>query len=91
MRWSNAFIRKIERDENGKVVRLEGEYNPKSDFRATKHKLSWVCKTDKLQTVKLIEYDYLLTKKMLDENDDFLDYLTSKDHPTKAIVCCSAL
>ena len=33
------------------------------------------------------EYDDLLTKKTLDENDNFEDFLTSKDHPTKMEVC----
>ena len=31
----------------------------------------------------VVEYDDLLTKKSLEENDNFEDFLTSKDHPTK--------
>ena len=33
--------------------------------------------------VTVVEYDDLLTKKTLEENDNFEDFLTSKDHPTK--------
>lgn len=33
--------------------------------------------------VTVIEYDDLLTKKTLEETDNFEDFLTSKDHPTK--------
>ena len=33
--------------------------------------------------VTVVEYDDLLTKKALEENDNFEDFLTSKDHPTK--------
>ncbi|KAK8805732.1 hypothetical protein WA158_002388 [Blastocystis sp. Blastoise] len=85
MRWANMIIKKINKNEEGTIISIEGEYHPEGDFRTTKHKLSWVCKTDKLQDVKLIEYDYLLTKKTLEEDDDFLDFLTSNDHPTKVV------
>ena len=33
--------------------------------------------------VTVVEYDDLLTKKTLEETDNFEDFLTSKDHPTK--------
>lgn len=39
--------------------------------------------SDKNHEVTVAEYDDLLTKKTLDETDNFEDFLTSRDHPTK--------
>ena len=45
--------------------------------------MNWVAVSDKNHEVTVVEYDDLLTKKTLDENDNFEDFLTSKLHPTK--------
>lgn len=50
-------------------------------------KVTWVAVTPENHRVTVAEYDDLLTKKTLDENDNFEDFLTSKDHPTKMEVC----
>ena len=52
------------------------------DFRNTA-KLNWVAVSEKNHEVTVVEYDDLLTKKTLEETDNFEDFLTSKDHPTK--------
>ena len=45
--------------------------------------MNWVAVSPANHEVTVVEYDDLLTKKTLEENDNFEDFLTSKDHPTQ--------
>lgn len=45
--------------------------------------MNWVAVCPENHEVTVVEYDDLLTKKTLEETDNFEDFLTSKDHPTK--------
>ena len=55
---------------------LEGEYIPDGDFKAAKRKVSWMAKTDESNpTVILTEFDHLVTKEKLEEDDKFEDYV----------------
>jgi glutamyl-tRNA synthetase len=54
---------------------LEGEYVPNGDFKAAARKLSWLAVTDNNTMCVLTEFDNLVTKDKLDEEDDFQDYL----------------
>ncbi|KAL6046191.1 glutamate--tRNA ligase [Balamuthia mandrillaris] len=79
MDWGNCFVRKIVKDESGKVVSMEGELNPTGDFKTTKWKLTWLAQLgDDLVPVKLLEYDTLITKKKLEEEDDFEKVVNTK-------------
>ena len=42
MDWGNAYIRKIERDENGNVTGLKGELHLEGSVKVTKLKLTWL-------------------------------------------------
>ncbi|EGC35109.1 hypothetical protein DICPUDRAFT_98001 [Dictyostelium purpureum] len=79
MNWGNAIVRTVERNDKGQVVSMQGELHLEGDFKKTEKKLSWLSNdtADKV-TVVLQDYDYLITKPKL-EDDDNLDDFTNKN------------
>ncbi|XP_020590614.1 glutamate--tRNA ligase, cytoplasmic isoform X2 [Phalaenopsis equestris] len=76
MDWGNAIITEIKK-ENGSVIHLVGVLHPEGSVKTTKLKLTWLPDTDELISLSLVEFDYLLKKKKLEEGEDFLDNLNS--------------
>jgi len=79
MDWGNAIIRSKERNPDGKIISLTMDLNLEGDFRKTKKKITWLAQptTDQLlASVALVDFDYLITKKKLEENDDVKDFVT---------------
>ena len=77
MDWGNAFVRKISAKE-GVVESMDIELHLEGDFKKTKKKLTWLCddeKNAKLVSLVLNDFDYLITKKKLEEDDKFEDHL----------------
>lgn len=62
---------KMTRVEGG----LEGEYVPDGDFKAAKRKLTWLASTGNNAMCVLTEFDNLVTKDKLDEEDEFEDFI----------------
>lgn len=69
MRWCVVKITKINGSE------IEGDYLPDGDFKTAKRKLSWVADVANTTPVKIFEFDNLISKEKLEEEDDFKDYL----------------
>jgi glutamyl-tRNA synthetase len=80
MDWGNAFVRKIIWKGN-LVTKVELELNLNGDFKKTKKKLTWLalgaCEKSKPVELILQDYDYLITKKKLEEDDKFEDHLNT--------------
>lgn len=79
MDWGNAIVRSKTLDDSGKVTSITMELHLAGDFRKTKKKITWLSAptgTHKLVESTLLDYDYLITKKKLDENDKFEDFVT---------------
>lgn len=79
MDWGNAIVRSKTTDSTGEVTSMIMELNLEGDFRKTKKKITWLAKpteTHPLIPVTLLDYDYLITKKKLEETDDVADYVT---------------
>lgn len=68
MRWGVVKITKV--DEG-----LEGEYVPDGDFKAAKRKITWIANVKKELTATLFEFDNLISKEKLDEDDNFQDHI----------------
>ena len=93
MRWGNAKVLSIQRDEAGKVSLpdlsgLRDDRAPVAIVAERRGDLAFLpwggwAASPANHEVTVVEYDDLLTKKTLEENDNFEDFLTSKDHPTK--------
>lgn len=73
LRWGVVKITKVD-VVDGKTS-LEGEYIPDGDFKAAKRKLSWLADSSSNAKVILTEFDHLVTKEKLEEEDKFEDFV----------------
>jgi glutamyl-tRNA synthetase len=78
MDWGNAFVRSKTTDANGVVTSIEMELHLDGDFRKTKKKVTWLAQPaeHKLVDTVLLDYDYIITKKKLEEDDKVEDFVT---------------
>ena len=58
-----------------RVTNLTFDLHLAGDFKQTKKKLTWLSKDQDLAPVELCDFDYLLTKDKLDDDDDFEKFL----------------
>ena len=76
MDWGNVIITDIIKD-NSQVLQLAAKLNLEGDFRKTEKKLTWLSPDPQpLQPVTLLDYDFLISKKKLEEDDKLQDFLT---------------
>jgi glutamyl-tRNA synthetase len=79
MDWGNAIVRTKTVGESGEIVSVVMELHLEGDFRKTKKKITWLVAptgSHQLVDVRLLDYDYLINKKKLEENDDVADFVT---------------
>lgn len=74
MDWGNAIVEKKTQDANGNIT-LEGRLHLEGNFKTTEKKLTWLPVVEDLIDVQLVEYDHLITKSKLDEDDDFKQFV----------------
>ncbi|POW02019.1 hypothetical protein PSTT_12086 [Puccinia striiformis] len=84
MDWGNAIVRVKSSGPDGLVSGLELELHLAGDFKKTKKKVHWLT-TDEagstpsgagLQNVVLLDYDYLITKRKIEDDDEIDDFIT---------------
>lgn len=80
MDWGNAIVRKISRSgaADGPVESLEMELHLAGDFKKTKKKVTWIAAPSDVTPVTLLDYDYLITKKKLEEDDKVEELINPK-------------
>lgn len=79
MDWGNAIVRSKTTDASGDITSLEMDLHLEGDFKQTKKKITWLSQPTaehQLVDVTLLDYDYLITKKKLEEGDDVADFVT---------------
>lgn len=79
MDWGNAVVRSRTVDADGAVTAIEMDLKLDGDFRKTKKKITWLAQPTvdhSLADVTLLDYDYLITKKKLEENDELKDFVS---------------
>jgi len=77
MDWGNAVVESIERVDAQVVASVKLRLNLAGDFKTTKLKATWLSPDpNPLLPIALHDYDYLITKKRLDEEDTLDDCLT---------------
>ena len=79
MDWGNAIVRSKETDSSGTVTALVMELHLEGDFKKTTKKITWLAQPTSahpLVNATLIDYDYLITKKKLEEEDYLKDFVT---------------
>ncbi|KAE8671874.1 Phytochrome A [Hibiscus syriacus] len=75
MDWGNAIVKDIIKDQDGNITQLVGVLHLEGSVKTTKLKLTWLAESNELVNLSLVEFDYLITKKKLEEGEDFLDVL----------------
>ncbi|TFK30031.1 glutamate-tRNA ligase [Coprinopsis marcescibilis] len=79
MDWGNAIVRSKTVDASGVVTGIVVDLHLEGDVKKTKKKITWLAAPTSehpIPTVSLVDFDYLITKKKLEENDQFADFVT---------------
>lgn len=86
MQWGNAFVKNI---ASGDVVpSLTLELNLQGDVRKTDKKITWLSSAgQKLIPAELWEFDYLITKDKLEEDDDLEKFLNPVTATMEEALC----
>lgn len=91
MAWGNAIARKINSsspDYRSPVVDIELELHLEGDVKKTEKKVTWLSTEGQSRTpVELADFDYLLTKDKLEEDDNWEDFLTEQTEFRSAAFC----
>lgn len=89
MNWGNAIVRSISHSINPlsahglkTVTGIELELHLQGDVKTTSKKVTWLSKDQNLVPVELVDFDYLITKDKLEEDDKLEDFL-NKNTETK--------
>ena len=83
MNWGNAIVRSITHSLNplslSTVTALELELHLQGDFKTTAKKVTWLA-TDgqELIPVELVDFDFLITKDKIEEDENVEDFLTKE-------------
>lgn len=78
MRWGVVKITKVDLDNR----KCEGEYIPGGDVKAAKRKVTWLADCEDNLKFTMFEFDNLLNKASLEENEDFKDFINTKNLAT---------
>ncbi|KAG2484195.1 hypothetical protein HYH03_017007 [Edaphochlamys debaryana] len=86
MDWGNAVVKTITRDAAGAVTALSGHLNLAGDVKKTRLKLTWLAHAPacELLPLSLVDFDYLITKKKVEEDDNFQDLVNPTTRFEKA-------
>ncbi|KAI9033267.1 tRNA synthetases class I, catalytic domain-containing protein [Hyaloraphidium curvatum] len=82
MDWGNVIIQDVIRAPEGTVQCITVKLNLEGDFKKTKRKLTWISRVPAaglqadLPALELLDYDYLITKKKLEEDEEVQNFLT---------------
>ncbi|EXJ68849.1 glutamyl-tRNA synthetase [Cladophialophora psammophila CBS 110553] len=105
MNWGNVYVRDVQYEKTadkpditdgvnalGNVASLELELHLDGDFKATKKKITWLSKDQDLCPVQLEDFDHLLSKDKLNEEEEshWEDFLTTKsEFSSTALADCN--
>lgn len=76
MDWGNVVLRE-RTSANSLFTTLEADLHLAGDFKKTSHKVTWL-ESSHVTPVTLLDYDYLITKKKLEETDSWTDFINPK-------------
>lgn len=79
MDWGNAYVRSKTTSDAGVVTSIQMELHLEGDFKKTKKKVTWLSapsSSNPTTPLTLVDYDYLITKKKLEDTDSASDFIT---------------
>ena len=90
MNWGNAFVRNIQGADP--VSSVSVELNLKGDVKTTEKKLTWLAtKGQTLIPGEAWEFDFLLSKDKLEEDDNLEDFLNPVTEKVEDIWCAETM
>jgi len=83
MNWGNAIVRSISHSLNPlslkTVTSLSLDLNLQGDVKTTSKKITWLASEgQELIPVEMVDFDFLITKDKIEEEDNYEDFLTPK-------------
>ena len=81
MDWGNAIVRTIERGADGIICAIKMQLHPEGDFKKTEKKITWLASSADapgLISATLVDFDYLITKKKIEEDEDWENFITPR-------------
>lgn len=76
MDWGNIIVEAKQTCDSGNVIQIKARLNPGGDFKKTK-KITWLSPDpNPLISIVLHDFDYLITKKKLEEGDELQNFIT---------------
>ncbi|KAL1923911.1 uncharacterized protein VTP21DRAFT_6946 [Calcarisporiella thermophila] len=79
MDWGNAVVKRVVRAEDtGIVATMEMELNLEDKNMKKTRKLTWLADETSIVECTLVDYDYLITKKNLEKNEEVSEFVTPK-------------
>ncbi|KVH99452.1 glutamate--tRNA ligase, cytoplasmic [Cynara cardunculus var. scolymus] len=78
MDWGNAVVKEIKNGPDGTVTELIGVLHLQGSVKTTKLKLTWLPEINELVPLTLVEFGYLITKKKVEEDEDFVDVVNTE-------------
>ncbi|KKY15884.1 putative glutamyl-trna synthetase [Phaeomoniella chlamydospora] len=94
MNWGNAIVRSKCKSINplhlGDITEMELELHLQGDFKTTEKKITWLSADQEIIPVTLVDFDFLLSKDKLEEDDDWEKFLTpTTEFKTEAFADCN--
>ncbi|CAK1366145.1 unnamed protein product [Cercospora beticola] len=100
MNWGNAIVRKkkytlnplnlVKSEENKTVSELELELHLQGDVKKTSKKVTWLSTDQVIVPLVMYDFDYLIKKDKLEEEDDFEKSLNPEtEFKTEALADCN--
>ena len=100
MNWGNAIVKKkshslnplnlLKSSEEQIVTEMELELHLQGDVKTTSKKITWLSTDQELIPLKLYDFDHLITKDKLGEEDQLEDVLAEKtEFVTEAVADCN--
>jgi len=88
MDWGNAIIRKKNVDSSGLITSIEADLHLEGDFKKTSKKVHWLANSSSAPLIPctLVDYDYLITKKKIEEDDNWEDFINPKTEYRSEVV-----
>jgi glutamyl-tRNA synthetase len=90
MDWGNVIIRaKTDATPDGACAGLSGELHLEGDFKKTKLKLTWLAHLPDVPSAQLVpltlrEFDHLITKRKVEDEDNIADLFNTKSAWSRA-------
>ncbi|ORY72164.1 glutamyl-tRNA synthetase [Pseudomassariella vexata] len=88
MQWGNAFVRDLPAESADPIPSVTCELNLKGDVRSTNKKVTWLStQGQNLVKAELWEFDYLITKDKLEEEDELEKFLNPSTATMEEAFC----